>query len=149
MISFLGVCLAPVGFIGLSSRSSENTSRRMKGRGRMGKEGAAKDLAKKLRKGQVTSREARMEIRRRGLGHEETWKDFAPFVVWGILCFLPVIARGTGIEILSFFAQLPTIEFPAIVIYLSIALFIVIIPLTAWGMYFNFKKGGAVPKTIL
>jgi protein-S-isoprenylcysteine O-methyltransferase Ste14 len=96
----------------------------------------------KLRKGEITSDEARREIRKRGLGHEETWKDFIGYVVWGILCFLPAIARGTGLGILSFFAQLPAIEFPAIVVYLSIILFIVMIPLTAWGMYFNSKSGG-------
>jgi hypothetical protein len=103
----------------------------------------------KLRKGEITSDEARREIRKRGLGHEETWKDFIGYVVWGILCFLPAIARGTGLGILSFFAQLPAIEFPAIVVYLSIILFIVMIPLTAWGMYFNSKRGAVVPKTIL
>lgn len=108
----------------------------------MGKEVTAKDLAEKLRRGEITSAEAQREIRARGLGHEETWRDFVGYVVWGILCFLPAIARGTGLGILSFFAQLPAIEFPAIVICLSILLFIVMIPLTAWGMYFNFKKGG-------
>ena len=112
------------------------------------KEGAAKDLAEKLRKGEITSDEAKRELRARGLGHEETWKDFIPYVVWGILCFLPAIAKATGLEILSFFAQLPTIEFPVIVIYLSILLFIGMIPLTAWWYYYNFKKGDVVPKTI-
>jgi protein-S-isoprenylcysteine O-methyltransferase Ste14 len=106
------------------------------------KEGVAKDLAEKLRKGEITSGEAKREIRKRGFGHEETWKDFIPFVVWGILCFLPAIARGTGLGFLSFFAQLPAIEIPTIVIYLSIALFIVMIPFTAWGIYFNSRKGG-------
>jgi len=105
-------------------------------------EGAAKDLAEKVRKGEITSDEARRELRKRGLGHEETWKDFAPFVVWGILCFLPAFAKGTGIGILSFFAQLPAIEFPAIVIYLSIILFIVAIALVAWFTYDQIKKGG-------
>jgi protein-S-isoprenylcysteine O-methyltransferase Ste14 len=109
----------------------------------MGKrESKVKDLVEKLRKGEITSDEARREIRKRGLGHEETWKDFIGYVVWGILCFLPAIARGTGLGILSFFAQLPAIEFPAIVVYLSIILFIVMIPLTAWGMYFNSRRGG-------
>lgn len=108
----------------------------------MEKKGTAKDLAEKLRKGKITSDEARRELRKRGLGHEETWKDFIGYVAWGILCFLPAVAKGLKIEILSFFTQLPVIEFPAIVIYVSIILFVVMIPLTAWGMYFNFKKGG-------
>jgi len=41
----------------------------------MGK-GAVKDLAEKLRKGKITSDEARRELRKRGRGHEEEWKDF-------------------------------------------------------------------------
>jgi len=106
------------------------------------KEGAAKDLAEKVRKGEITSDEARRELRKRGLGHEETWKDFIGYPVWGILCFLPAFAKGTGIGILSFFAQLPAIEFPAIVVYLSIVFFIAAIPLVAWFTYFNIKKGG-------
>jgi len=106
------------------------------------KEDTVKDLAEKLGKGEITSDEARRELRKRGLGHEETWKDFIGYVVWGILCFLPAAAKGVGIGVLSFLAQLPTIEFPAIVIYLSIVLFIAAIPLVAWFTYFNTKKGG-------
>jgi len=106
------------------------------------REGEVKDLAEKVRKGDITSEEARRELRKRGLGHEETWEDFIGYVVWGILCFLPAVAKGLKIEILSFLAQLPAIEFPAIVIYLSIVLFIAAIPLVAWFTYFNIKKGG-------
>ena len=48
----------------------------------MGKEGTVKDLAEKLRKGEITSAEAQREIRARGLGHEETWRDFVGYVAW-------------------------------------------------------------------
>lgn len=58
-----------------------------------------------------------------------------------LLCFLPAVAKFSGLGTLSFFAQLPAIDFPAIVTYLSIVLFISAIPLT-WGMYSNIKKGG-------
>jgi protein-S-isoprenylcysteine O-methyltransferase Ste14 len=104
--------------------------------------GRVKDLVEKLKKEEITAAEAQKELLKRGLGHEETWKDFVGYVVWGILCFLPAVAKFSGLAILSFFAQLPAIEFPSIVIYLSIASFIVVIPLTAFGMYFNSKKGG-------
>jgi len=104
--------------------------------------GAVKDLAEKLRKGKITSDEARRELRKRGLGHEEGWKDFIGYVVWGILCFLPGVAKLTGLEILSFFAQLPTMKFPPIIIYFSIALFIAMIPLAVSQYYFNSRRGG-------
>ena len=108
----------------------------------MWKEGAAKDLAEKVRKKEIAPEEARRELRKRGFGHEETWKDFIGHVAWGILCFLPAIAKATDIGILSFFAQLPAIEFPPIVIYLSIAFFIAMIPLAVSQYYFNSRKGG-------
>ena len=68
------------------------------------RESKVKDLAEKLRKGEITPKEAQKELRKRGLGHEETWKDFIGFVLWGVLCFLPGLAKQTDLEILSFFA---------------------------------------------
>jgi len=106
------------------------------------RESKVEDLAEKLRKGDITPKEVQRELRKRELGHEETWKDFIGFVVWGVLCFLPGFAKLTGLGILSFFAQLPPMEFPPIVIYFSIALFIAMIPLAVLQHYFNFKKGG-------
>lgn len=105
-------------------------------------EGRVKDLAEKLRKGETTTEDMQKELRKRELVHKDTWKDFLPVVVWGVLCFLPGIAKSTGLEILSFFAQLRAIEFPPIVIYLVIALFITMIPLAVSQAYFNIRKGG-------
>ncbi len=107
-----------------------------------GNNGRVKDLVEKLGKEEITAAEAQRELRKRGLGHEETWEDFIGSVVWGILCFLPAVAKFSGFGILSFFAQLPAIEFPPIVIYLSIALFIAMIPLAVLQYYFNSRKGG-------
>lgn len=112
------------------------------GEEKRGKSGQAKDLIEKLKKEKITAAEAQRELRKRGLGHEETWKDFIGYVIWVILCFLPAVAKASHLDILSFFAQLPAIRFPSIVIYLSIAFFIAAIPLTAFGIYFNSKKGG-------
>ena len=99
-------------------------------------------MVDKLRKEEITATEAQRELRKRGLRHEETLKDFIGYVVWGVLCFLPGFAKMTGLGILSFFAQLPPMEFPPVVIYLSIALFIAMIPLAVLQAYFNSKKGG-------
>ena len=63
-------------------------------------------------------------------------------MAWAILCFLPAIAKATKLEFLSFFAQLHAIQFPAIVVYSSLILFVAMIPLTVWGIYSNIKKGG-------
>jgi len=107
-----------------------------------GKSGRVDDLVEKLKKEEITAAEAQRELRSRGLGHEETWKDFVGYVVWGILCFLPASAKFSSLGILGFLDQLPAIKFPSTVIYLSIASFICVIPLTAFGMYFNSRKGG-------
>jgi protein-S-isoprenylcysteine O-methyltransferase Ste14 len=106
------------------------------------RESIVKDLSEKLRKGDITPKEAQKELKKRGLGHKETWKDFIGYVLWGVLCFLPGFAKQTDLEILSFFAQLTPIEFPAIAIYISVALFIAMIPLAVVHYYFNSKKGG-------
>ena len=99
-------------------------------------------MVEKLRKRAITPEEALRELKKRGLEQKETWKDFIGYVVWWILCFLPAIAKGFKIEILNFLAQLSAIEFPPIVIYLSIALFIAVIPLAVGLYYFNSRKGG-------
>ena len=106
------------------------------------RENKVKDLVEEIKNGEITPDEARIELNNRGLGHKEELKDFIGYIVWGALYILPLIARRTGLEILSFFAQLPAIEIPTIVVYLSIILFIAMIPLTAWGMNFNSKRGG-------
>ncbi len=112
------------------------------GEEKQGESGQVDDLVEKLKKEEITAAEAQRELRKRGLGHEETWKDFIGYVVWGILCFLPAVAKSSGLNILSFFAQLPAMKVPPTVIYLSIALFIAMIPLAVLQYYFNSRKGG-------
>lgn len=46
-----------------------------------------KDIVERLRKGEITPIEARTEIRKRGLGHEENWRDFIGYVVWHFYAF--------------------------------------------------------------
>ena len=108
----------------------------------MRNEGEIKDIAEKRVKGEITSEEAQRGLEERGLEHRETWKDFVGFVAWGIFCFLPGFAEHQGLEVLSFFAQLPAIEFPMVVIYLSLVLFITMILLAVSQYYYNSKKGG-------
>jgi len=61
---------------------------------------------------------------------------------WAVLCFLPTVAKFSGLGILSFFAQLSTIKFPSIVIYLSIALFIAATPPTISSVRYRIRRGG-------
>jgi len=106
-------------------------------------EGQVKDLVEKLEKGEITSKEIIKELKERKLTEKaisryEAWG----LVIWAILCFLPAIAKLSNIDFLSFLTQLPTIEFPIVVIYIAVILFIAAIPLTASGWYSNIKYGG-------
>jgi protein-S-isoprenylcysteine O-methyltransferase Ste14 len=107
------------------------------------REGEVKDLIEEMEKGEITSKEVIKELEERKLTEKAILK-YEPwgYVVWAILCFLPAIAKWSKLDILSFLTQLPTIEFPLIVIYLAIILFIAVIPLTASGWYSNIKYGG-------
>jgi protein-S-isoprenylcysteine O-methyltransferase Ste14 len=106
-------------------------------------EGRVGDLVEKMERGEIGSKEIIRELEKRKLTERDIMKYEAwGYVVWAILCFLPAIAKLSNLDILSFLTQLPTIEFPAIVIYLSVALFLAVTPITASGMYHNVKHGG-------
>lgn len=108
-------------------------------------EGQVKDLVEKLERGEITPKETIEALKARRLTQSDAFKY--GFGAWGYLiyvipCYLPAIAKLSGLGILSFFAQLPEVEFPVSVIYLSIILFIATIPIMAWFTYYNTKKGG-------
>jgi len=76
------------------------------------------------------------------LKYKTPWWNFVGYVVWAVLCFLPAGAKFSGLEVLSFFAQLSTIKFPSIVIYAAIAFFIAAIAPTISSMRYRIKSGG-------
>lgn len=111
------------------------------------KEDLVKDLVEKVKRGELTPKEAKAEVLKIGLHHKKYEYKHARAiglsVITGILlCFLPFIAKQTGLKFLSFFAQLPSITFPPIVIYLVVAIVLFINALGFYGMYLRIKKGG-------
>ena len=106
-------------------------------------EGKIKDLAEKLEKGEITFKDVVKELEERKLTERATMK-YEPFgyVAWALLCFLPAVAKFTELGFLYFLTQMPTMEFPHLVIYLAVALFLAVIPFTAAGMHANVKHGG-------
>jgi protein-S-isoprenylcysteine O-methyltransferase Ste14 len=107
------------------------------------RKGKVKDLVEKMEKGEIKSKEIIKELEERKLTEKAILKYEAwGYVVWAILCFLPSVAKLPNLDFLSFLTQLPTIEFPLVVIYIAAILFIAVIPLTASGMYSNVKHGG-------
>lgn len=59
-----------------------------------------------------------------------------------IISILPASTRAHLEPLSSFLTQLSTIRFPAIIIYISIAVFIAAIFLSVWSTYNRSKKGG-------
>jgi len=101
-----------------------------------------KGLAEKLERGELTPKEILKILDERGIRHRENWNDFIGAIVWGVLCFLPAVAKFSNLEILNFFAQLPAIKFPMAVIYSMIILIIFVICIEAYVTYWRMKKGG-------
>ncbi len=102
-----------------------------------------RELAEKLKEGEVTPKEAIRTLEKWGLTEKAVLRYGAlGYLIWIVPCFLPWLAKSYRWQALSFLADLPRIEFPPIVMYLSIALFVAALPLTAWGIYYNSRKGG-------
>ena len=105
------------------------------------KEGKVNDLVEKLKRGEITSKDALKELGKRGLLESERW-EFIPWVVYFALWLLPVVSRQLKLEPLAFFAQLPSISFPAVVIYISLAIAFLGILVGVWATRMHYKKGG-------
>ena len=105
-------------------------------------EDKVKDLVEKLGTVELTPKEVLKILDKQGIRHKESWKDFIGSALWGILCFLPGIAKFSNLEILNFFAQLPAIKFPMVVIYSMIIVIIFVICIEAYVIYWRKKKGG-------
>jgi hypothetical protein len=93
------------------------------------KEGKIKDLVEKLKKGEITSKDALKELEKRGLLESERW-EIIPWVVYFVFLLLPAVSRQFKLGFLAFFAQPPSICFPAIVIYVLLA--IAFLGILAW-----------------
>ena len=100
------------------------------------------DLEEKLRRGELTPKEAKKILHERGLGEQESWKwQVCGIMVWAayfILWLLPSVERHRT----DFFAELPAFRLPAIVIYISVVLLATAIVLAVWVHLLHRKWGG-------
>jgi len=82
-------------------------------------EGKVKDLAEKLERGEITAKEAKRELKRRELHHHRVrLKEIVMgliIVTCLLLIYFPTFAKVSKFEFLSFFAQLPSFDFPLFV----------------------------------
>lgn len=108
-------------------------------------EGKVRDLAEKRLKNEITAREAYDEVYRRELNHDKYHRStiMSFFMVGGaILCFVTFFAGVWHLPFLSDLSQLPTIVFPAPVIYAAIILLILTVVAMAQTLHLRATKGG-------
>jgi protein-S-isoprenylcysteine O-methyltransferase Ste14 len=105
------------------------------------KEGKVKGLAEKLESGEITSKGALKELKKRGLLEPERW-EIISWVAYFVLWLLPVVSSQSKLDFLAFFAQLPSISFPAMVIYISLAIGFLGIFIGIRASRMHYKKGG-------
>jgi protein-S-isoprenylcysteine O-methyltransferase Ste14 len=107
-------------------------------------EGKLRDLAEKRLRNEITAREAYDEVYRRGLQHGSYSSPLTSFglLAGGILCYITFFAGVCHLPFLEPLAQLPTIVFPAPVIYIAIILFILAIVVLVHTTYLRATKGG-------
>jgi protein-S-isoprenylcysteine O-methyltransferase Ste14 len=106
-----------------------------------GKEGQVKDLVKKLEREEITSKDALKELEKRGLLEPERW-EIIPWTIYFILWLLPSISKQFKLVLLEPLTQLPTIYFPAILIYISLAIGLLGIFVGIWATRMHYKRGG-------
>lgn len=94
--------------------------------------GEIKDLAEKLKKGEITSKDALKELEKRELLEPERW-EIIPWAIYFIL-WLPLN--------FMFSDRLPRIHFPPTVIYISLVLVVFGMFLAVWATRMHYKRGG-------
>jgi protein-S-isoprenylcysteine O-methyltransferase Ste14 len=105
------------------------------------KESKVNDLVEKLKRGEINSKDALKELGKRGLLEPETW-EIIPWMAYIVLWLLPIVSRHLKFDFLAFFAQLPSFIFPAIVIYISVAIGVLGILIGIWVSRMHSKMGG-------
>nr|QNO52407.1 hypothetical protein IAKEDICC_00028 [Methanosarcinales archaeon ANME-1 ERB6] len=105
------------------------------------KEGLVKEI---LNKGDLTAEELKEELRKKDVSFVKSYDRLFTrlFIVLAILWLLPAVARYSGWQFLSFFAQLPRVEFPIVVIVVGVVFFIAAIALEAKVVSMRQRRGG-------
>jgi protein-S-isoprenylcysteine O-methyltransferase Ste14 len=115
-------------------------------------EGRVKDLVEKLKKGEITPKEAKEGMKTRGVSEQNFfggwvwvgWPSlFIAFGVYFVLWLFLGLPEDLKPSFLRFSIQLPAINFPAVVIYISLVLLVVFgIFVMVWHIYLHRTRGG-------
>jgi protein-S-isoprenylcysteine O-methyltransferase Ste14 len=99
------------------------------------------DLIEKFQKGELTSKQAYAELKKRGLVEHER-RDLIFYITYFVLWLLPGLASYINPDFLSFFSELRSYNFPTVVIYISIVLVAIGTFLLIWGSVYHRRRGG-------
>ena len=91
-----------------------------------------KELANKLRGGEINHKEALKGLKERALVEHERW-EIIPWAIYFIL-WLPLNV--------TFSDQLPAVHFPLVVICISLVLAVLGMYVGVWAYYMHYKRGG-------
>jgi len=105
------------------------------------REGRVNDLVEKLVRGEIIPEEGLKELKKRGLLEPERW-EIIPWAIYFMLWLLNLVSRQFELTLLEPLAQLPTISFPAFVIYISLAIGLLGIIVSIWATRMHYKRGG-------
>lgn len=105
------------------------------------KEGLVREL---LRKGELTTKEIKDELWKKNVSFVRSYDRVFSwlFIAVAVLWLLPAIAKYSGWGFLNFFAQLPSVDFPIVVIVIGAIFFIAAIFLDAKVVSRRRKQGG-------
>jgi protein-S-isoprenylcysteine O-methyltransferase Ste14 len=108
--------------------------------------GLVREIIEKVEKEGLPFKMRRKLLEERGIAHKQSpqrWEAWVGGALWFTLCFLPTFSKVSGLEALSFFAQLPAIRFPTFIVYFSLVLLVVLIGFGfVWTSRIRVKRGG-------
>jgi protein-S-isoprenylcysteine O-methyltransferase Ste14 len=111
-------------------------------------ENKVKDLMEKLKRGELTSKEIKEEMKKLGITHFTFRENAVAILVIGVavVSYLPIFANLSDIDALRFLAQLPATELPFVVKVLLVGLGIGFLSVTfimmTWASHLLSSKGG-------
>jgi protein-S-isoprenylcysteine O-methyltransferase Ste14 len=107
-----------------------------------------KDLVEKLKRGELTSKDIKEEMKKLGITHFTLRENAVAILLIGfaVISYLPIFANISNIDALKFLAQLPAMELPFVVkvilVGLGIGLLSVTLIMMAWASHLLSSKGG-------
>lgn len=104
------------------------------------------EIVNKIEKGEITIKQARLELKKKGLQHHGTGLTELllglTIIIGLILIYLPTVANISQLGFLDFFAQLSVFDFPLVVKILASVIIAIGLIMTGYASHLLSSKGG-------